>query len=79
MVEVLEDGDLIVDGKDGVAVATEELLLEDLDGDVLLSVPDELAEVDFAGVALAEGLDDFVLAIENGVSLLGVLSLHCDF
>jgi len=39
--------------KDGVGVAAEELFLEDFDGCVLFGA-DDLAEVDLAGVALAE-------------------------
>jgi len=78
VLEVLKDGDLVVDREDGVLVTAQELFLEDFDGRVVLGV-DLLAEVDLTGVALAEGLDDLIFPIEDWVESLGCcvcLSLH---
>jgi len=50
-------------------VAAEELLLQDLDGNILL-LANELAQVDFAGVTLTERLEDLELVVENGVLFL---------
>ena len=61
-------------------IAPQELLLEDLDGSVVLCAQ-LLAEVDLAGVALAERLENLVFLVEDRVRLrrrllLLVLSLH---
>ena len=52
---------------DRVAVASEELLLQDLDGDIAVVV-EGLTEVYLAGVSFAKGLEDFVSLVENWVS-----------
>ena len=64
-----EDGDFIVDAQDAIVITPEELLLEDLEGDILVTLvvlsvyfP---AQVDLRGVALADRLDDLVLAVED--------------
>ena len=67
MLEVLKDRDFVLNGEDGVFVASQELLLEDLNGDLDLGVALLLRKVDFAGVAFAERLEDLVLAVEDRV------------
>ena len=79
MLQVFENGDLVVHRQNRVLVAPQEFLLEDLDCCIIFSV-DLAAQVDLAGVALAERLENFVLLVEDGVllSLLLwlLLSLH---
>lgn len=73
VVEVLENRNFVLHRQDGVFVASEELFLEDFNGDLLgAGVSDRSGQVDLAGVAFAEALDDLVLVVEDGV-LLGVL------
>lgn len=60
-----------MDRENRVLVASQEFLLEDFDSRIVLSVQ-FLAQVDLAGVSLAEGLEDLVLTIENGVGLVCV-------
>jgi len=67
VLEVLKDRDFVLNGEDGVFVASQELLLEDLNGDLDLWVALLLRKVDFAGVAFAERLEDLVLAVEDRV------------
>lgn len=54
VVEVLKYRDFVLNGQNGVFVASKELLLEDLDGNLDLRIALLLRQVDFAGVALAE-------------------------
>lgn len=68
MLKVLENRNFVVHRKDRVGVAAEELFLEDFDGGVLFSTND-LSKVYLAGVALTEGLENFIFAVENGMSL----------
>ena len=79
MLQVFENGDLVVHRQNRVLVAPQEFLLEDLDCCIIFSV-DLAAQVDLAGVALAERLENFVLLVEDGVllslSLWLLLSLH---
>ena len=79
MVQIFEDCNLVVDRKNGVTVPSQKLLLEDFDGSVVVAA-ELLAQVDFGGVALAEGLEDLVLLVEDGV-LLCACRLHfgCSF
>ena len=72
MVHVLQNRDLVVHRQDGVGVAAEELLFENLDGGkgAVLSVA---SEVHLGSVPFAETLDDLVLSVKNRVSLS---SLH---
>ena len=58
MVHVLEDGDFIVDAEDAIVITPEEVLLEDLEVDILVTLvilsvyfP---AQVDLGGVSLAD-------------------------
>jgi len=67
MVEVLKYRNFVLDGEDGVFVASEELLLEDLDGNLDVRVALLLSQVDFACVAFTETLEDLVLAVEDRV------------
>jgi len=78
VLKVLQNGDFVVNGKDGVCVATKELFLEDLDSSELLSA-DAFAKVDLGGVALAEGLENLELSIEDRVSLSVIAGVHCNF
>ena len=47
VVHVLQDGDLVVDGEDGVVVSAKELLLQNLDSDELGWISTGSAKVDF--------------------------------
>jgi len=76
VLEVLENRNFVMYRKDGVGVAAEELFLKDFDGGVLFTA-DDLSEVYLAGVALTEGLENFVFSVENGVSLCAG-ALHFD-
>ena len=67
VVEVLEDRNFVLNGEDGVFVAAQELLLEDLDGHLGIRAALLLGEVDFACVAFTEALQDLVLAVEDRV------------
>lgn len=67
MLEVLKDRDFVLNGEDGVFVASQELLLEDLDGNLSVRGSNSSSEVDFACVSLAETLEDLVLAVEDRV------------
>ena len=76
VLEVLENRNFVMYRKDGVGVAAEELFLENFDGGVLFTA-DDLSEVYLAGVALTEGLENFVFSVENGMSLCAG-ALHFD-
>ena len=77
VLKVLQNGDFVVNRNDRVLITAEEFFLQNLDSSVLLS-SDELAEVNFAGVALTEGLEDLILIIEDRMSLWDSrLALHC--
>ena len=52
MLEILEDGDLIVNRKDGVLISSQELFLEDLDCNVCFSA-NGFSEVYFACVSFS--------------------------
>ena len=67
VVKVLEDCNFILNGKNGVFVASQELLLEDLNGNVSVSGVNFSSEVDFASVSFSETLEDLVLAVEDRV------------
>ena len=67
MLEVLQYRNFILNGKDGVFVASQELFLENLDGDLRLGVAHLLGEVDFACVSFSQALEDLVLAVEDRV------------
>ena len=74
VVQIFENGYLVVDRKNGVGVAAKELFFQNFDRCVPSSC--ELsAQVDLRGVAFAERLEDLVLAIEDGM-LLCLSSLH---
>ena len=66
VVNVLKDGNFIVDGQDGVVVSPQELLLEYFDRNEC-AILKWASKVDLARVALSKGLDDFILVVENGV------------
>jgi len=78
VVKVFQDGDLVVNRKDGVVVSAEELILEDFDGDVLGWVLDVPGQVHLGGVPLAKRLEDLELAVEDWV-LFSLLWLHLAF
>jgi len=67
VLEVLKDRDFVLNGEDGVFVASQELLLEDLDSNLSVRGSNSSSEVDFARVSLAETLEDLVLAVEDRV------------
>lgn len=67
MVEVLKDCNFVLNGKDGVFVASQELLLEDLDSNMGVSGVQFPSEVDFASVSFPKTLEDLVLAVEDRV------------
>jgi hypothetical protein len=67
VLEVLKDRDFVLNGEDGVFVASQELLLEDLDGNLSVRGSNFSSEVDFACVSLAKTLEDLVLAVEDRV------------
>jgi len=70
VVEVLENRNFVLNRQDGVFVASEELFLQDFDGDLLGGgLVDRCGQVDLAGVSFAEALDDLVLVVEDGVFL----------
>jgi len=66
MLQILQNGDFVVHGQDGVVVATEEFFLENFDCGVVLRSKDA-SQVDLGGVAFAERLQNFVFVIEHGV------------
>ena len=76
VLEVLENRNFVMYRKDGVGVAAEELFLKNFDGGVLFTA-DDFSEVYLAGVALTEGLENFVFSVENGMSLCAG-ALHFD-
>jgi len=55
VVEIFEDGNLVVDGKNGVTVSAKELFLQDFDGTVVVASK-LFTEVDLRSVALSERL-----------------------
>jgi len=67
VIEVLKYRNFILNGQNGVFVASQELLLEDLDGDLGVRRSLLLSEVDFACVAFSQALEDLVLAVEDRV------------
>ena len=77
VLKVLQNGNFVMNRNDRVLITAEEFFLQNLDSSVLLS-SDELAEINFAGVALTEGLDDLISIIEDRMSLWDSrLALHC--
>lgn len=75
VLQVLENCDFVLHGNDLLLVAREELLFENLDCDFLGRVSNGASQVDLAGVALAEGLMDLVLLVEDGPLLRRLLLL----
>jgi len=67
VLEVLENRDFVLNGENGVFVASQELLLENFDGNLDVRVALLLGEVNLGGVAFAETLEDLVLAVEDRV------------
>ena len=55
VVEIFEDGNLVVDGKNGVTVSAKELFLQDFDGTVVVASK-LFTEVDLRSLALSERL-----------------------
>jgi len=53
VVKILEDCNLVVDGKNGVTVSAKELFLQDFDGTVVVASK-FFTEVDLRSVALSE-------------------------
>ena len=76
VVQVFEDSDLVVDGKDRVSVSSQELLLEDLDR-CKCAVFNGATKVNFRCVTFAERLCDLVLSVENGMLLARARRCFC--
>jgi len=68
MLKVLEDSNFVVNRDDRVLVAAKELFFKDLDCSELFGA-NKLTKVNFTSVALAEGLDDLILLVEDRMSL----------
>ena len=69
VLQVLENGNLILHRQNTVVIAAQELVFQDFDRHLLAGVGEAAAQVDFGGVSFAEGLDDFKLVVENWVLL----------